>query len=214
MLAAINFFGVAVFAISGGLLGVRKNLDFFGIWLLAVFTGVGGGIMRDVFLGITPPSSVQNYQPIAGATLGCILVYFFHPRLNKLHKSILWFDAIGVGIFSASAVITAFHHHASSFAAVIVALVTAIGGGLMRDVLVNEVPLLLSQDFYALPAVFGSIATAAIFSQLGEGWAIIIGMFTTSLFRLLGVWRQWKLPPAPVDGVNLFKRFVYKDNKK
>lgn len=207
LLSYINFIGIGVFSISGALLGVRKNLDFFGMWLLAEVTGLGGGIIRDVFLGITPPTSVQNWVPSVAATIGCILVFFFHPGVNKLYKFVRFFDALGAGVFSATAVITAFHHQASAFAAFVVALATAIGGGVIRDILVNEVPLLLSQDFYALPNMLGAVATICLAKIWGEGPAMVIGILLTISIRMVGVSKNWGLPKAPTEGVHLLYKF-------
>ncbi|MDY6810437.1 MAG: TRIC cation channel family protein, partial [Actinomycetota bacterium] len=131
----LNDVGIAVFAASGALLGVRKDFDLWGIVTVGALTGVGGGILRDVVLGITPPSSVQNWPPIVIAAATSVLVFFFHPAFAQLRRSVLLFDAVGMGVFATSGAAIAVDQQVSAFAATLVGLLTAVGGGILRDVL-------------------------------------------------------------------------------
>lgn len=201
LLAVLNYAGIAVFAASGALIGVRKRLDLFGVWTLAALTGVGGGVARDVLLGINPPSSFQGWQNLTTATIAAAFVFVLHPQFGRLKTSVLVLDAIGMGVFSATGALTALHHDASPFAAALIGITTALGGGILRDILVNEVPLLLqASDLYAIPALTGAIATV-----LAAGWgatdarALLVGAVLASGFRLLALWQGWRVPIAPED---------------
>lgn len=199
LLTALNFLGIAVFAASGALLGVRRRLDLFGIWVVAVLTGVGGGIVRDLFLGIHPPSSLEDWRPIAVASGASLLVFFAHPQFSALHRSVLILDAFGMGLFAATGALIALHHDASVLASVLVGITTAVGGGVLRDVLVNELPLLILQrDLYAVPAMAGA-ALVVLLHDLGagDGLVLVAGTVLASGFRLVALRRRWRLPLAP-----------------
>ena len=127
LLDVLNFAGIAVFAASGAMVGVRKDFDMWGIVTVGVLTGVGGGVLRDVLLGINPPTSVENYGNALTATIASLLVFAFHPAFTKLRKSILVLDAFGMGLFAATGASIAVDVGVSSFAATAVGLMTAIG---------------------------------------------------------------------------------------
>lgn len=196
----LNDAGIAVFAASGAMLGVRKDFDLWGIIVVGVLTGVGGGILRDVLLGVTPPASVENWPPVAVAVLSSLLVFLFHPAFSQLRRSVLILDAIGMGLFAASGAGIAIDRDASVFAATVVGLLTAIGGGILRDVLANEVPLLLQpSDLYAVPALLGAtvVAIGATYSA-APGWIwLVVGAVVATGLRLAGLAFGWRLPTAP-----------------
>nr|WP_246242133.1 TRIC cation channel family protein [Flexivirga aerilata] len=199
MLSVLNFAGIAVFAASGALLGVRRRLDLFGIWVVAVLTGVGGGVVRDVFLGIHPPTAIEDWRLIATASGAALVVFEFHPQFSALRRSVLILDALGMGLFASTGALTALQHHASGFAAVLIGITTAVGGGVLRDVLVNEVPLLVQQrDLYAVPAMAG--ATVLVLMEhtgISDGQSLIFGTVLASGFRLIALRLDWRLPLAP-----------------
>ncbi|MXP22830.1 trimeric intracellular cation channel family protein [Gordonia sp. HNM0687] len=196
----LNDVGIAVFAASGALLGVRKDFDLWGIVTVGALTGVGGGILRDVMLGITPPSSIENWLPIVIAAATSVVVFFFHPAFAQLRRSVLLFDAVGMGVFATSGAAIAVDHQVSAFAATLVGLLTAVGGGILRDVLANEIPLLLQPaDLYAVPALLGAAVVA-----LGGGqtsvpiWIwLVAGTIVATGLRVLGLIFGWRLPTAP-----------------
>lgn len=196
----LNDIGIAVFAASGAMLGVRKDFDLWGILTVGALTGVGGGILRDVVLGITPPTSMQNWTPIVVAVVAAMLVFFLHPAFAQLRRSILILDAVGMGLFATSGAAIAVDHHASAFAAAQIGLLTAVGGGILRDVLANEVPLLLQPaDLYAVPAVLGAavVAVGATYSAVA-GWIwLLAGSVLATGLRLAGLAFGWRLPTAP-----------------
>ena len=206
LLAVLNYAGIAVFAASGALIGVRKRLDLFGVWTLAALTGVGGGVARDVLLGIHPPASFQGWENLTTATIAAGLVFVFHPQFGRLKLSVVVLDAIGMGVFSAAGALTALHHDASPFAAALIGITAALGGGVLRDILVNEVPLLIQErDLYAIPALAGSGATVlASYWGATDARSLVVGAVLATGFRLLALWQGWRVPRAPE---NVARRF-------
>ena len=161
LLQILNYVGVAAFAASGALIGVRKELDMFGVCVVGCATGIGGGIIRDVLLGIVPPVAMQQWPTITVAAVASLVVFFAHPALGRLWRGVVLFDAFGMGLFAASGAIIALHHGSNALAGVLIGATTAIGGGVIRDMLVNEVPLLLHRDLYAVPALLGALLAVA-----------------------------------------------------
>lgn len=199
LLDILNFAGVAVFAASGAMVGVRKDFDMWGIVTVGVLTGAGGGVLRDVLLGITPPSSVQGFGNALTGTIASLLVFAFHPAFTKLRRSILVLDAFGMGLFAATGASIAVHVGASAFAATAVGLMTAIGGGVLRDVISNEIPLLLQPaDLYAVPALLGAtvVAVGSYHTSVPEWVWLIVGSILATGLRLLGLRFGWRLPTA------------------
>ncbi|MGV9710816.1 trimeric intracellular cation channel family protein [Gordonia sp. NPDC003424] len=196
----LNDAGIAVFAASGAMLGVRKDFDLWGIVTVGALTGVGGGILRDVLLGITPPTSIQNWQPIVVATVASLLVFAFHPTFTELRRSILLLDAVGMGLFAASGAAVAIDHHVSAFAASLVGLLTAVGGGVIRDILANEVPLLLQPaDLYAVPALLGAtvVGLGGTNTDIPLAVWLVTGSVLATGLRIVGLLFGWRLPTAP-----------------
>jgi uncharacterized membrane protein YeiH len=195
LLYILELVGIAVFAASGALVGVTKRLDIFGVCVVGVFTALGGGIVRDVLLGIHPPTSLGSW-PNLGTSFGMsLLVFFLHSTVGRLRREILVLDALGMGLFASTGAVIALDHGASPLASCLIGGTAAIGGGILRDVLVNEVPLLLQRDFYAVPALLGS-ALVVVVSEWGSGTdvALVVGTVFASALRVLALWRNWGLP--------------------
>lgn len=200
LLEVLNYAGIAVFAASGALLGVRKDFDLWGIVTVGVLTGVGGGILRDLLLGVTPPSSVTHWAPMATAIFASVVVFFFHPAFAELRRTILVLDALGMGLFAATGAGVAVDVGASVFASILVGMLTAIGGGVLRDVVANELPLMLQPaDLYAVPALLGAaiyVAAVNLFPATHTVALIVAPTVATGL-RLAGLRWRWRLPTAP-----------------
>ncbi len=210
LLSILNYVGITVFAASGALIGVRKRLDVFGVWTVAALTAVGGGVARDLLLGITPPASFQHWQNLAVATVAALVVFVLHPQFAMLRLSVVILDALGMGLFASTGALTALHHDASPLAATLVGITTAVGGGILRDILVNEVPLLIQErDLYAIPALAGSAATvAASWWGASDTRALVAGALLASGFRLLALWQDWRVPVAPENTVGRVRAAV------
>ncbi len=199
LLDILNFAGVAVFAASGAMVGVRKDFDMWGIVTVGVLTGAGGGVLRDVLLGITPPSSIENFGNALTGTIASLLVFAFNPAFTKLRRSILVLDAFGMGLFAATGASIAVEVGASAFAATAVGLLTAVGGGVLRDVISNEIPLLLQPaDLYAVPALVGAtvVAVGSYHTPVPDWVWLIVGSILATGLRLLGLKFGWRLPTA------------------
>ncbi len=207
LLNLLNYAGIAVFAATGALLGVRKRLDVFGIWTLGVLTGLGGGVARDVLLGATPPVSFRGWDNLTVATVSAAVVFFLHPQFGALRRTVDVLDAFGVALFSATGALTADLAGTSPMAAALIGVTAGLGGGILRDVLVNEVPLLLrGGEMVAIPAMGGAGLTVAVLEWGGgEDWALIGGTALAFGFRVLVMWRGWTAPYAPE---NLWARTV------
>lgn len=192
-----EWLGLVAFAASGALVGVSKRLDLFGVCSVAAFTGVGGGVIRDVLLGITPPQALNSWPVLCVALTTALAVFALPPLFRRLRREVLVLDAIGMGFFASTGTAIALHHGAAGLAASLIGATTAIGGGVLRDVLVNEVPLLLRRDLYAVPALTGSGSVAIFHALHADGTAaLIIGTLAAAGLRLLGLWRGWSLPKS------------------
>lgn len=189
------------FAISGALVGVRHNLDLLGILVVGLSTGIGGGVIRDMILGVHPPISFLVWPYWTTALLGSLVVFFFHPRLSKIRLFEIVFDAFGLGIFSAYGAAVATASGVDVITAVFVGTIVSIGGGVIRDVLVNDVPGVLTRELYAVSAILGaSVATALTHLTGNLMIASSVGGVLAISLRLTSYARGWHLP-KPRKGI-------------
>jgi uncharacterized membrane protein YeiH len=192
---AAELAGVAAFALSGGLLAARQGLDLFGALVLAVVTGLGGGIVRDVLLGIAPPGNLTWWPGVAAAVLAGAVAFRWPPRAGR---ALLLFDAGGLGLFTVNGAATALALGAGPLAAALMGLMTGVGGGVLRDVLAGQVPVVLQRDVYALPSLGGAVLVVAAW-EVGA-YAASVGVGIAALVvgvRLLAARRGWQAPRAP-----------------
>lgn len=193
----LGYVGIVAFAASGALIGVRKRLDLFGVCVVGITTGIGGGIIRDLLLGIHPPTSLDHWPNLTVAFLTSLLVFVAHPVIDRVWRGVLLFDAFGMGLFAATGAAIALTSGGSSLSACLIGATTAVAGGVIRDILVNEVPLLLRRDLYAVPALLGSTTVAIIqASGLPDNLGLVVGTVLATGLRVLALWRRWNLPIA------------------
>ncbi|WP_102143770.1 trimeric intracellular cation channel family protein [Mycobacterium hubeiense] len=194
----LNYAGIAVFASSGATVGIRKGFDLFGIATLGVLTGVGGGVLRDVLLDITPPHSIQHWPNITVALVAVAVTVPFARLVIRMNRAVLLLDAIGMGFFATSGAAIAVDAGASWFAAGLIGMLTAIAGGILRDVIAREVPYVMGpDDLYAIPAMMGA-ATYVLID--GPQWiAVAAGSALATLLRLAALAFHWRLPTGPRD---------------
>ncbi len=188
--------GILVFAISGGFAAVQRSFDIFGVLVLAVITGLGGGFIRDISIGAVPPAALSDWRYLAAAILGGLLVFFFHGIVRKLDRALTLFDAVGTALFAAAGAIKALDYGLSPLPAALMGLVTGVGGGIMRDVLSGQVPFVLRPgQLYAIPAAAGSCVTA-FGARLGMSHpgAEIAGAAICAAWRLIAIRRNWQAP--------------------
>jgi uncharacterized membrane protein YeiH len=196
----LNFAGIAVFAASGAVVGVRKGFDLFGIAVMGVLTGVGGGVLRDLLLDVSPPYSVQHWENITVALAAAGLATLFAKAVIRLNSIVLVLDAFGMGFFATAGAALAVDHGASWFAAALLGMLSAIAGSIVRDVLAREIPMVMGpDDLYAIPAMLGAIAYVAI-DYFGQQWiGIVVGAVLATALRLAAMIFHWRLPTGPRD---------------
>ena len=200
----LELIGTAAFAVSGAIVGIKKQMDLFGVIVLGVCTAVGGGIVRDLILGITPPVTFQN--PVYALTAAVISAILFLPhvraRLNRheplYDRLLLLMDAVGLGIFTVVGVQCAYEHSAqySMFLLVFVGLITGVGGGVLRDVFSGERPYIFVRHFYACASIAGAIVCVGLWKRAGANLAMLLGAALVVILRLLAAHYRWSLPKS------------------
>ena len=175
---ALDIVGIFVFALSGGLVAVRARLDLFGVAVLAWVSGLGGGIIRDVFLGDVPPDGISNPWYVVTVLAAGLVVFAFYGlfvdlsrhrpklRLHRISQAVKYLDAVGLATFAVAGALKAVLLGAPPLAAIFVGGITAVGGGVIRDVLVGQVPEVLRRELYAVPALLGA-AIVVVAAELG-----------------------------------------------
>jgi uncharacterized membrane protein YeiH len=191
--------GIFVFALSGGLLAVRKNLDIFGIAVLAEVTALGGGVFRDLIIGAVPPAAFQNMGYFFTPLVASLVVFFLHPEVQRINRTIQVLDAAGLGLFCVTGTAKAHDFGLGSVADIALGMATAVGGGVARDLLAHELPSLLRWDraLYAVPALVGSTVVAALIA-LGrlDGITGTLAALVAFVLRLLALRYDWRAPRA------------------
>ena len=188
---ALNLMGTFAFGLSGGILAVRKQMD------LSVATGLGGGIMRDVVLGHIPPATLSDWRYLAAAGLAGLLVFLWFSRVVHHGKFLTTFDAIGLSIFTVTGTTIALDAGLGPAPAALLGMLTGVGGGVVRDVLAAEVPLIFRSEVYAVASMLGAIIVI-VGSQTGFSGipAEILAALATLILRMVSVQRGWKIPVA------------------
>ncbi|TWP36941.1 trimeric intracellular cation channel family protein [Leekyejoonella antrihumi] len=157
----LDLAGVFIFALSGGLVAVSKRLDVVGVIVLAWVAGLGGGVIRDVLIGAVPPDGVTDWRVMSAACVAGVLTFFLHPRLAEISRFVRVLDAGGLSLFAVAGALKALAFAAPPIACVVVGVITAVGGGLMRDVIVGRIPEVLRRELYAVPALLGAVIVVA-----------------------------------------------------
>ena len=196
----ISIIGAFAFGVSGGLAGVRSRLDVFGVLVLAATVGLAGGILRDVLLGIRP-ASLSDGRVIAAVGLAGVVAFMARGPLTRWEASIEAFDAVGLALFCIIGTDVALHNLATPVTAVLLGTVTAVGGGAVRDIVLNRVPGVLKEGLYAVPAMVGSTIVVVGY-ELGRSsmlWYATAGVVCFAI-RVVGMVFHVNLPVAPVPG--------------
>ncbi|MHA6784350.1 trimeric intracellular cation channel family protein [Pseudonocardia saturnea] len=197
VLIALDLLGVAVFAASGALAAVHARLDVFGVMVLAAVTALGGGVVRDVLLGVTPPSTLRQWPYLVVPAVVALLVFRWHPAVARLRRGVQLADAFGLALFVTTGTAVALDSGAPAITAALVGVITGVGGGVLRDVLLNEIPTVLRREIYALAAAAGAIVVVV-------GDAVGLPQLPVTLaaallvagVRVLALWRRWNAPVA------------------
>lgn len=153
----LDLVGVFVFALSGGLVAVRKRLDLVGVLVLAGVAGLGGGIMRDLVIGAVPPAGLSDWRLLLAAVVAGLATFALHPGFARVSRIVRILDAAGLAVFAVGGSLKAMSYGVTSITAILVGIMTAVGGGMARDLLAGQVPEVLRRELYAVPAALGSV---------------------------------------------------------
>jgi uncharacterized membrane protein YeiH len=199
-LLALDLIGTFVFALSGAVAGVKQRLDIFGVLVLSVAAASAGGIMRDLLIGSVPPVAIRDWRYLAASLFAGLLVFIWFPRSRRLSRTrhlVLIFDAAGLGLFAVAGTQKALGYGLNPVAAPLLGMLTGIGGGMLRDVLVSEIPNVLRADLYAVAALAGAVVVVVGYLLAADptGTAIL-GAALCFFLRLFAIRRGWQLPVA------------------
>ena len=192
-----DLIGVAVFAASGAGAAVAKRLDLFGVGFVGFVAALGGGILRDLVIGAVPPLAFSDWRYAVTAVLVSVAVFWLHPQLNRLRRTVLLLDAAGLGLFTVTGTMKAIDAGVPAVGACLVGMITAIGGGLARDLLTGEIPAVLQRDIYAVVALGGAVAvTVLTWLDVRGPLPLAVTAALVTGVRLLALYRRWSAPVA------------------
>jgi uncharacterized membrane protein YeiH len=201
LIEVFDLLGIFVFGLSGALVAVNRGMDIFGVLVLAAVTGLGGGVIRDVMIGAIPPVALTDSKLLIAVVAAGLLVVFFHPAVSRAETSIGVIDAVGLSLFAVAGSFKADDYGLSWIAAILMGLVTAVGGGIVRDLLSDRVPDIFRGTLYATPAAAGAaVAIGLLYADVPQAWAAVIGGVVCGAWRILALLRNWHAPmPRPVS---------------
>lgn len=197
LVSALDLCGTFVFALSGAMAGVRRRVDLFGVLVLAVVAATSGGIARDLLIGAVPPAAISDWRYVAVSVMAGGLTFVWAPWIEHLRNPVRLFDAAGLALFAVVGASKALAFGLSPVMAALLGMLSGIGGGIVRDVLLADVPLVLRAELYAVAALSGAVVVVlceALQVQaelaMGAGAGLCFGM------RLLAIRLRWGLPVA------------------
>lgn len=197
LLVVFDLAGTFVFALSGAMMGVKHRLDLFGVLVLSYAAGNAGGITRDVLIGAVPPAAVRDWRYVAVSILAGLITFYWYRIINRLSSPVLVFDAAGLALFAVSGAGKALVFGAGPVAATLLGMLTGIGGGMLRDILVREIPTVLRTELYAVAALVGAVVVVlGSMLHLPTSGAAIAGAVLCFGLRILAMRRGWHLPTA------------------
>ena len=190
----IDLAGTFAFAISGAVAARQKGLDIFGILVIAFTVACGGGIIRDVCIGAIPPAGLSDWRYLVVATAAAIITMSLQPLVKKLNRPVLLFDALGLALFAVSGARKALSFGHNYEVALLLGMITAVGGGILRDVLLNNVPVVLEKEIYASAALAGAgvVVIGDYFEWPGD-WVFLTGFLLCFALRMLALHFEWGL---------------------
>lgn len=196
----VDIIGSLVFAISGSLAAAERHFDLMGVAIIAFVTAVGGGTVRDLLIGAQPVGWMASYHYVVIVMLGVLLTYFFHRKLHFFRRSFFLFDAIGLGTFAIAGMEKALSYGISPVYAVLCGMITGCFGGMIRDVLCNEIPLIFRKELYALPALIGAAMYLAMdYIGIIPEVSFPITIILVTSIRIFAVRYNLGLPQIPID---------------
>lgn len=200
-IAVLDGVGTLAFALSGGLLGVRKGFDLFGVLFLSFVVAVVGGMMRDVLIGATPPVAITDVRYFVIAVSAGLITFYWAPQVTLRRRGILLLDAIGLGLFAVVGTQKAIAYGIHPAMAPLLGMLSGIGGGMTRDVLAGDTPSVLRGDLYAIAALSGGAVVAAGHAVAAPQTLVTLMGGTLCIFlRLMAIFRGWRAPLPRAHG--------------
>lgn len=203
-LLILELAGTMAFSAAGAMTGLRKNMDIFGVCILGLTTAVGGGVIRDLILGSTPPATFRD--PIYAFVAILTALVLFLPRVRRLlmrdqvlfDRVLFWMDAAGLGIFTVMGIRAAYAHMSRPglFLLVFVGVVTGAGGGVLRDIMAGDTPYIFVKHVYASASLAGALLCGLLWHRAGETVSVLAGLATVVVIRVLSAHYRWNLPRA------------------
>ena len=201
---ALDLAGTFVFALSGAMAGVKQRLDLFGVLVLSFAAANTGGIIRDILIGAVPPAAVTDWHYVGVSVLAGGVTFWFPSRIDRQWNPVLIFDAAGLALFAVTGASKALTHGLNPVMATLLGMLTGIGGGMARDVLLAQIPTVLRADLYAVAALAGAaVVVIAHVLQLPQAAAVLVGAALCFGLRVMAIRHRWQLPvaKAPLDGL-------------
>jgi uncharacterized membrane protein YeiH len=198
LLLALDLLGVFVFGLSGGLRAVEQRFDVFGVAVLALVAGLGGGLARDLLIGDVPPAALRDDRYLVAAIVAGLVVFAAGRAVERLAGAVRLFDAAGLGLFVVTGTAKALDAGLGALPSIVIGCLVGIGGGVLRDLLAGVVPIVLRREIYAVPAILGAtvVVVADGAGMRGPGAAVAAAALVFSL-RMLAVQRDWHAPATP-----------------
>lgn len=197
LLLVLDLIGTFVFALSGAFTAVRRRLDLFGVLVLAFAAGNAGGIARDVLIGVTPPAAMADWRYLGISVLAGVITFYRHAAIERLRNPVQMSDAAGLALFAVAGAQKALAHGLNPVMAALLGMLTGIGGGMLRDVLVTQIPTVLRADLYAVAALAGAtVVVVGSLLHLPPTATTLAGAGLCFGLRFMAIRHHWHLPVA------------------
>jgi uncharacterized membrane protein YeiH len=196
-LVVLDLVGTFVFALSGAVAGIKHRLDLFGVLVLSFVAANFGGITRDVLIGAVPPAAVSDWRYVTVSAVAGVIAFYWYPMIERFRSPVQVFDAAGLALFAVAGTSKALTYHLGPVAAPLLGMLTGIGGGLVRDMLVSEVPAVFRAEIYAVAALAGSVAVVMGHVLHLPPPPVAVGAAILCFgLRMISIRRGWRLPVA------------------
>jgi uncharacterized membrane protein YeiH len=203
ILVALDLIGTFVFAISGATVGVRHRLDLFGVLVLSFAAAVSGGIFRDVLIGATPPAALVGWHYLGISCLAGVVTFYRYDDIEKLRNPVQVFDALGLALYAATGASKALAFGLGPVSAILLGMLSGIGGGIVRDILVAQTPAVLRSELYAVAALAGaSVIVVGNTYEMPELPVLVVSASLCFGLRFMAIRYGWRLPVAALRAVD------------
>lgn len=188
--------GIVAFAVAGAAAAVRTHLDLFGVVVAATVTAIGGGIIRDILLGLEPPVGLATWWYLVACIATAVLIFSFYPRLPEMRLPLQTADAIGLALFAVTGATKAVEHGVPFYVAGVIGMLNGVGGGVIREMLMGQVPSIMREELYAIPALAGSLILALghLYHVLPDQAMTLVAMLIIFAMRMAALLFKWNLP--------------------